>query len=157
MIITWQGGQSFSLKTKVINVTLGEKNKLGDLEIDEPGEYEVGGVQFDLDDGIIQVCAEGMTVGHIKKAKIMTDEEMEKLNGIDILLVGVGGGDFTETKTAISCISQIDPSIIIPMYSDNLDQFTKEEGVTEPKDELKVTKGDLPIDGRQVVVLNSSK
>ena len=158
MTITWQGGQNFTVKAKGMNITLGEKNKLGDLEITEPGEYEVGGTEFDWSDGIIQVCTESMTIGHIKKAKIMTDEEMEKLNGIDILLIGVGGGEFAETKTAIGCISQIDPAIVIPMYKDSLEDFAKEEGgATEPKDEFKATKGELPIDGRQVVVLNAGR
>lgn len=153
MIVTWQGGQNFTLKSKGINVVLGEKNKLGDLEITEPGEYEVGGVQLDWVDGVIQVYLEGMNVGHIKKGKVMSDEEMEKLNGINILLIGVGGGSFTETKTALNVISQIDPQVVVPMHEGKLEEFTKEEGGGEPKDELKITKNELPEEARQVVIL----
>ena len=105
MTVTWQGGQNFTIKGKHLSVHLDEKIKLGDLEITEPGEYEVGGVQLDLIDGIIQIYLEGINVGHIKKGKILSDEEMTKLNGIDILLIGVGGGEFTETKTARRCHS----------------------------------------------------
>ena len=115
MIVTWQGGQDFTLKSKGINVVLKDKPKLGDMVIDEPGEYEIGGVQLDWIDGVVQVYLEGLNVSHIKKGKVLSDEELEKLNGIDILLIGVGGGEFTETKTAHAVVNQIDPSVVIPM------------------------------------------
>lgn len=158
MIITWQGKQNFLIKTKGVNILLGEKNKLGELDVNEPGEYEVGGVQLEWIDGIVQVYLEGMNVGHIKKGKILSDDEMEKLNGIDVLLIGVGGGEFTETKTAMELISQIDPSIVVPMYSGKLEEFTKEESANDAgQDELKMTKAELPEDSRRVVVLNASR
>lgn len=153
MIVNWQGGQNFTLKSKGINVVLGEKCKLGDLDITEPGEYEVGGVQLDWIDGVTQVYLEGMNIGHIKKGKVMPDDELEKLNGINVLLIGVGGGEFTETKTAIAVIAQIDPQIVIPMHEGKLEEFTKEEGGGEPKDELKIVKNELPQEARQVVIL----
>ena len=158
MIITWQGGHDFTLKAKGINVVLSDKPKLGELVIDEPGEYEVGGVQLDWIDGVVQVYLEGLNISHIKKAKVLSDEELEKLNGIDILLVGVGGGEFSETKTAISVMSQIEPSVVIPMYAANLEEFTKQESSAgAPIDEYKVTKADLPVDGQDIVILNASK
>jgi len=158
MIITWAGGQNFTIKTRGLNVLLGDKVKLDDLEITEPGEYEVGGVQLDVVDGINQLYLEGMNVGHIKKGKILSDEEMQKLNGINILLIGVGGGAFSETKTALELISQIDPGVVVPMHDGNLDEFIKEEeGNTEGQDELKIIKADLPQDARKVVVLNVNK
>jgi hypothetical protein len=158
MIITWQGGHDFTLKTKGINVVLSDKPKLGELVIDEPGEYEVGGVQLDWIDGVVQVYLEGLNISHIKKGKVFSDEELEKLNGIDILLIGIGGEEFTETKAAISLISQIEPSVVIPMYKAGLEEFAKQEGATgEPVDEYKVTKADLPDEGRDIVILNVSK
>ena len=156
MIITWQGGQDFTLKSKGMSVSLCQKCKLGDLEISEPGEYEVGGVQLDWIDGVTQVYLEGMNISHIKKGKVLTDEELEKLNGIDILLIGVGGGEFTENKTALAVINQIDPSIVIPMYTGNIDEFIKEEGgASESLSEFKVIKPELPVDGRKLVKLNA--
>ena len=158
MIIHWEGGKDFSIKTKTITAKIGEKTQLGDLQISGPGEYEVGGVQIEVVDGIVEVYAEGICIGHIQKAKILSETELEKLNGIDILLVGVGGGDFTETKTALQSIAQIDPSVVVTMYESNLEEFAKEEGITtEGKDELKISKADLPVEGRQVVVLNACR
>lgn len=154
MIIQWQGKENFIIKTKALTVSIGEKNKLGDLEIKGPGEYEIGGVQLEIIDGISEVFAEGMVVGHIKKGKVFTDEELEKLNNINILLVGIGGGKFTETKVAQEMINQIEPGIVIPMYENNLEEFTKESSDSF-QDEIKIVRGELPEDERKVVVLNA--
>ena len=95
-----------------------------------------------------------MTIAWIKKAKVLSDNELEKLN-IDVLLIGVGGGEFTETKTATEVISQIDPKIVIPMYSESLESFTKEEGISATgQDQFKFTESDLPVEGRKVIILN---
>lgn len=158
MIIKWEGGQDFSIKTKTLVVKIGEKITLGEMTIESPGEYEVSGVQVEVIDGIIEVFAEGMSVAHIKKGKVFSDTALEEISGIDILLIGVGGSEFTETKTALEVISQIEPAIVIPMHNGNLDEFAKEESVLkEGIEELKVSRGELPVDERQVVVLNPSK
>lgn len=158
MIIKWEGGQDFSIKTKTLSVKIGEKITLGEMVIESPGEYEVAGVQVEVIDGIIEVFAEGMSIAHIKKGKVFSDTALEEISGIDILLIGVGGSEFTETKTALEVISQIDPAIVVPMHKGNLDDFVKEESVsTEGIDELKISRGELPVDERQVVILNARK
>ena len=98
-----------------------------------------------------------MTIAWIKKAKILTNEELEKLNGINVLIIGVGGGEFTETKMAMDVINQIDPAVVIPMYSENLDSFLREEGVSqEGADQYKFSFTELPNEERKVMVLNVS-
>lgn len=154
MIIQWLGNDNFQIKTKGINIKIGEKKLLGDLEITGPGEYEVGGAQMEVIDGIIEVYAEAVTIGHIKKGKIMTDDDLQKLNGIDILLIGVGGGEFTETKLAQDVIAQIDPAVVVPMGKD-ISEFAKVDS-QNTQDELKISKGELPSEERQTVVLNAS-
>lgn len=153
MVIQWQGDENFQIKTKGMTVRIGEKNLLGELEITGPGEYEVGGIQMEIIDGVIEVFAEGMTLGHIKKGKVMSDDDLQKLNGIDILLIGIGGGEFTETKVASDVISQIDPAIVIPMGKD-VSEFSQKES-TDTRDELKISKNELPAEERQTVVLNA--
>jgi hypothetical protein len=156
MTIYWDGAENFSIKTKAGITKIGQKIKIGELDIDGPGEYEVGGTQVEVIDGIIEVFAEGMTVGHIKKGKTLSDQDLEKLNGIDILIIGVGGGEFTETKAAMDVISQIEPSVVIPMSKESVDEFIKEEGIkSEGVDEFKVNKNELPVDSRQIVILNA--
>ena len=157
MTIRWEGGRNFVVKTKALTAKIGDKNILGELEINSPGEYEISGVQIEYVDGIVEVFAEGLVVGHIKKAKVLSDSDLEKLSGIDILLIGVGGGEYTETKTALQVISQIEPAVVIPMYSNNIDEFAKEEGISvEGQEELKISKADLSDEERRVVLLQAS-
>lgn len=154
MIIAWQDKDNFVIKTKGKTVKIGSEICIGDFKITTPGEYELGGVQIEVIDGIIELLSEKMTIAWIKKAKILSDSELEKLN-IDVLLIGVGGGEFTETKTATEVISQIDPKIVIPMYSAGLESFTKEEGISATgQDQFKFTESDLPVEGRKVIILN---
>lgn len=162
MIILWQGKENFIIKTKNKNVKIGEAISLGELKISTPGEYEAGGVQLEAIDGVIEIFSEKMMLAWMKKAKVLSDSELEKLSNVDVLLIGVGGGAFTETKQALEVIGQIDPKIVIPMYENNLPQgkaglesFVKEEGITtEGQDQFKLTVADLPQEERKVIILN---
>lgn len=157
MIITWQGLENFTLRTKNKTLKIGSQISLGDLKIFNPGEYESGGVQIEVIDGIIEIFSEKMTIAWMKKAKILSDQELERLNGIDVLLIGVGGGEFTETKIASEAIGQIEPKVVIPMYFQNLESFAKGEGVPkESQDQFKFNQNDLPPDGRKILLLNAS-
>lgn len=156
MIINWLGDENFRIKSKNLIVKIGEKNYLGELEISGPGEYEVSGIQMEIFDNIIQVYVEGLTIGHIKKGKILSDLELQKLNGINILLLGVGGKKFSETKIATELINQIEPNLVIPMYVDDLNDFEKaKEASKDAKDELKISKTDLPEEDYNVIVLKA--
>jgi len=157
MIITWAGEESFIIKTKGQTVKVGAEIALGAFKIQSPGEYESSGVQVEVIDGTIEILSEKMTIAWIKKAKILSDQELERLNGIDVLLIGIGGGEFTETKTAIEVINQIEPKVAIPMYSGNLEGFTKEEGVkSEGQEQFKFSPADLPQDERKIIILNAA-
>lgn len=165
MIIIYNGKENFIIKTKnsasgvnnaAKTVKIGQEISLGELKIENAGEYESGGVQLEIIDGVIEVFSEKMTIAWIKKGKIFKDEELEKLNGIDVLLIGVGGGDYTETKKAIEIINQIEPSIVIPMGEDIKD-FLKEEGITgEGQEQLKLVYNDLSAEERKVVILKAN-
>ena len=158
MVIIYEGGQNFALKTKNTTIELGDKMMLGSFSVTEPGEYEVGGIQLEAIDGVSQVFIEGMVVGHIKNAKTLSETELEKLSSINILLIGVGGGEFGETKTAIETINQIDPQLVIPMHGGNIEDFIKAEAANSvAQDELKINKADLSADERQVVILNARR
>ncbi len=154
MIISWSGEENFVIRTKNKIVKIGKEIVLGELKIITPGEYESGGVQIEVIDGVIEILSEKITVAWMKKGKVFSDEELEKLNGINVLLIGVGGGDFTETKTALDVINQLEPAVVIPMYASNLDSFLKAEGITpESLDQYKFTYADLSAEERKVIVL----
>jgi len=135
---------------------------------DLPGEYEVGGINiFGVEAGEDNTCfiylVEGMKVAHLGKLKTdLSDEQIEKINGIDVLFVPIGGAETIEVKKALNVISQIDPKIVIPMYYQAEDdqavsEFAKEEGVTqaERKEQIKILAKDLPVDERCTYILKS--
>lgn len=143
-----------------------------------PGEYEVRGVfitgiptshsakggrtgdrttafLFDFD---------GLTVCHLGDLGTrLTEEQVEAIGDVSVLLVPVGGGDTLDGSAAAEVVAQIEPRIAIPMhYStpsfegrlDDVSKFLRAMGVThaEPQESLKITAGNLP-EETQVVVL----
>ena len=138
-----------------------------------PGEYEVRnvlitGIQtyhdeergarlgrntiylFHLDD--LLICHLG-DLGHTLGAR-----EQEAINGADVLLVPVGGGNTLDAKRAAEVVAQVEPQIIIPMHYatpalkpaaatlDSVEKFCHEMGVevSEPLPKLAVTRGSMP-------------
>jgi len=159
MVISWHGKENFTIKTKnaVKTVKIGEEIYLGELKIASPGEYESGGVQVEVFDSFIEVCSEKITVAWAKKAKVLSDQDLERLDGVNVLLIGVGGNEFTETKTALEVIRQIDPQVVIPMYNQNLAEFLKEqEAAPAAIDQYKFNLVDLPTEEIKIVVLNAT-
>lgn len=146
--------------------------------IDGPGEYEVKnvfvyGIPADKEkEGKITAYLlemEGIKIGHLGTINqdSLTDKQMEVMEGVDVLLVPVGGGNTLNAAKAVKIIAQIQPRIVIPMYykvpglslkEESLDTFLKEYGAdkTETIDKLKISKKDLPQEETKVVVLTVS-
>ncbi len=146
--------------------------------IDGDGEYEVKnvfvyGLPAEKKDGekftIYLMEVEGIKIAHLGMIAqdSLTDQQMEILEGVDILLIPVGGGDTLNATKAVKIISQIQPRIVIPMYYkvpglslklDGFEPFLKEYGVSkpEPMDKFKVSKKDLPQEETNVVLLTVS-
>lgn len=157
---------------------LGDK---GPFVIDSPGEYEVKNTFIygipswhDAKGGsergpntIYRIEMDGISLAHLGDLGHMLENgQIEKLEGIDILMIPVGGKYTIDGKEATKVISQIEPRLVIPMhYSikglnlkiDKLDPFCKEIGVCPPNTlpKFKVTKKDLPQDELQVVLLET--
>jgi len=138
------------------------------LCFDTPGEYEIKGAEiqgipsfhdntggkerglntifvYEIDG--IKICHLG-DLGHD-----LTPEQLDKIDGIDILLIPVGGKYTLDSKLAAKIISEISPKIVIPMHFkagkmtdlEPLDNFLKELGIDPKKiDKLKIQKKDLP-------------
>ena len=135
-----------------------------------PGEYEIGGVfvigvpihrngrdgaqegwntayLIEYDD--LAVCH----LGHL--AQVPTQEQVEQLGDVDILLVPVGGHSTLSGARAAEVVGLLDPKIVIPMQYKipGLDaalesprRFLREMGIDEPErtESLKTTKSQLP-------------
>jgi L-ascorbate metabolism protein UlaG (beta-lactamase superfamily) len=146
--------------------------------IDTPGEYDIKGVMVqgiktfhDSKNGaergeniIYRIEIDDLTVVHLGDlGHIMTDEQLEQLDDVDILMIPVGGKYTLDAKMAVEVIGQLEPRIVIPMHYklsgskidlDPVEKFIKELG-TQPRREekLKVAKKDLPQEGMDLVIL----
>jgi L-ascorbate metabolism protein UlaG (beta-lactamase superfamily) len=150
--------------------------------LDGPGEYEVQqilitGVQtyhdrergkqlgrntaylITMDD--VQICHLG------DLGDTLDDRAQEALNGADVLLVPVGGGNALNAEQAAEVIAQIEPRIIVPMHYgtpaykpngselDPIEKFLREMGVEQmdPLPKVVITKSSLPMEP-QVMLLS---
>jgi L-ascorbate metabolism protein UlaG (beta-lactamase superfamily) len=118
-----------------------EKNK-GFL-IDMPGEYEVNGV-FVYATGIkgqknrmivCQVNMDNIKYGILGSLNyLLSGQELEKLDGVEVLLIPIGGRDVINIDQAAELINSIEPKIIIPCCYDPSnsalqERFLKETGI----------------------------
>jgi len=147
--------------------------------VEGPGEYEVKDIFVqgipsfhDEVEGkkrgpntIYTIEAEEMRMCHLGDfgEKELTEEQLEQIGDIDILMVPVGGEFTIDAKGATHVISQLEPKIVIPMHYalaglkiklEGVDKFLKEIGKKSvvPQPKLLVKKKDLP-EETQVVVL----
>ena len=97
--------------------------------------------------------------------KQLTDEQLEKIDKVDILMIPVGGGYTIDSTIAQKIISQIEPKIVIPMhYSlpklkvklDEVSKFLKTMGKPNitPQEKFTVKMSGLPNEeAMEIVVL----
>jgi len=107
---------------------------------------------------------EEMSICHLGDlGQPLTQEQVEELQNVDILLVPVGGRDTLTPSGAAEVISQLEPSVVIPMHYKvpgiqanlgTLQRFLKEMGVDEVSEveAFSVTKSQLGEDPRVVVL-----
>lgn len=147
------------------------------LCFDSPGEYEIKnseivGIQAYHDEkqgaerGPVTLFVyeiDGIKLCHLGDlGHDLTSEQLEKIDGIDILFIPVGGVVTIDSKKAAKAISEISPKIVVPMHTrhakkpefDTVDVFLKEMG-KEPKraSSIKVKKKELA-DDLEIYVLS---
>ncbi|MDO8512899.1 MAG: MBL fold metallo-hydrolase [bacterium] len=155
MTITSPTTETIQIRTKNSTICLGEPTKVDDFVLNGPGEYEIGGVEVNGVGRIYLFSTEEIRLAYLDKLNhLLNDEEQELVADVDILFIPVGGADVLDVKTAIQIINQIEPKIVIPMYYETIDNFSKEEGIVpEFTDSLKITSSALPETERKVIVL----
>ncbi len=144
---------------------------------DCPGEYEIKGcfiygipVNNNKESKVMfLVELEGIRIAHlgILAQPKLTETQLDKLEGVDILMVPVGGGESLTSNQATEIISDLEPRLVIPMYYqlpglkiklDSLEKFKKELAVkSESADKLKITKKELLQEETRMVILNPAK
>ena len=120
-----------------------------------PGEYEVNGVfitgvatyhkgkvgERERNTAFVFEF-EDLTICHLGDLGVLPDrEQVEILSMADVLLLPVGGGDTLDAAKAVDVITELEPSIVIPMHYglsplnielDPVEKFLKEMGVPRP-------------------------
>lgn len=96
-----------------------------------PGEYEVGGAKIKGfkschddksgkergDNTIFQITIDGINILHLGDiGQKLENEKIEKIKTPDILFIPIGGTYTIDEKTASEVITQLEPSIIVPMH-----------------------------------------
>ncbi len=147
------------------------------LVIRGPGEYEVRGVGIvglptfhDEKNGaekgkntIFRIEMDKITIVHLGDlGHILNSAQVDELDGVDILLIPVGGTHTIDSKRAVEIVKELEPAMVIPMhygrkeipYLDRYEVFLKELGKENvvKQTKLTITKDKLP-EEMQVVVL----
>jgi len=138
--------------------------------VDGPGEYEISGVLIigiatfhdgergrkrgkntvylmEIDE--ISVCHLG-DLGHV-----LTGEQVEEIDNVDVLLLPVGGVSTINAPMAAEVVRQLEPKAVIPMHYktptlnrelEPVERFLKEIGAKEVNSQpkLSLTKSSLP-------------
>ncbi|MBT6691647.1 hypothetical protein HOB10_04940 [Candidatus Parcubacteria bacterium] len=141
--------------------------------IDSAGEFEVSDVfvyGHKISDSIVYlVIFDDIKIAFLGEFghQEISNGDLELIGGADVLILPVGGGDFTTSKEAVKLISQIDPMIVIPschkdgggkLKLDNVTDFVKEFGVkAEEVDKFNLKKKDLFEEEVRLIVLKSKK
>ncbi len=148
--------------------------------IDGPGEYEIKGVfvqginSFHDDsqgkergaNTIYIIETDNIRFCHLGDLgqKQLTDEQLEKIGSIDVLMIPVGGVYAIDSHEAAKITGQIEPKIVIPMHYelpklniklDDVNKFLKAMGKKdiEPQDKLTIKASALPKDGEMEIVV----
>ena len=145
-----------------------------------PGEYEVAGVlvlgitayhdavkgQAKGKNTVYLMEVDGVNICHLGDiGHVLTDEQIEEIGKIDILMVPVGGVSTINANMAAQIVRKVEPKVVIPMHYklpqtkrdlEPVDNFLKEMAFTsaEPKPKLNINKNNLPLT-LQVVVLTA--
>ena len=136
-----------------------------------PGEYEISGVliigiatfhdgergrkrgrntAYLMEVDEVSVCHLG-DLGHV-----LTTEQVEELDNVDILLLPVGGVSTINAPMAAEVVRQLEPKVVVPMHYktealnqelEPVERFLKEMGVKEVNSQPKLffTKPSLPV------------
>ncbi len=135
-----------------------------------PGEYEISGVLiigmttfhdgekgrkrgkntvYIMEVDEVSVCHLG-DLGHV-----LTTEQVEAIDNVDVLLLPVGGVSTIDASMAAEVVRQLEPKVVVPMHYktealnwelEPVDRFLKEMGVKEVSSQpkLSLTKANLP-------------
>ena len=126
--IEYNGGNSVTISTKNTKLVFDPKRSLiGLKDMNTEGAVEVGTEDrflLNYNGSKVSICSPGeYEVGDIHIAVLgniapaITDNQLENLGVIDILIIPVGGSGYTlDATSAVNIIRQIEPKIVVPVH-----------------------------------------
>ena len=136
-----------------------------------PGEYEISNVMIigmrtfhDAEKGqkrgkntVFLIQIDEISICHLGDlGHVLTTEQIEEMEDIDVLLLPVGGVSTIDAAKAAEVVRQLEPKAVIPMHYRTealkrelapVDTFLKEMGIKEisPQPKLSINKTNLPV------------
>ncbi len=112
---------------------------------------------------VYSMLVEGVRLVHLGDlGHPLSDEQIEKLGNVDILMVPVGGHTTLSAKDAEDIVTEIEPRVVIPMHYqlpglkeelDGVEKFIKEVGIAkEEMEKFRVMKKELPEETTRLIV-----
>jgi len=153
------------------------------LLVDGPGEYEIGGVfiygrsvYHDKKQGaergkvtMYLITIDGIDILHVGDlGHELSQEDLEKIPNVDVLMVPVGGGYTINAEEAAKLVTDLEPAYVLPMHYktddlssdvkiDKLDKFLDvmgvENGIKKDLDKLTISSVKEESEETEVVVL----
>jgi len=159
MIITYLGDDKYKIKTRDANITLTTEGvDIDGFKITDPGEYERKNifVEVPFEQAVFKILAEDMTILYPGKSNKISDNQIEQLDGVDILFLPCGEQGSMNLKNALDLSAILEPSIIIPMFFQSVELLKKEglEGVAVKN--AKIVKTSLPQEESEVMILEKN-
>lgn len=143
------------------------------LQLEGPGEYEVGDISIagfamqrhiDTPEDGLNSTSYRLSIGDFRIAVLgniapeLTEDHLESIGVVDVLILPVGGGGYTlDATSATSAVRKVEPKIVIPVHyldpeikyevpQDTVDTFISELSLpVEVKSKLKVkASADIP-------------
>lgn len=111
---------------------------------------------------------EGMRLAHLGDLRsIPSADLLEKIDGVDVLFLPVGGGATLEPDVAMNVVNAVEPRVVVPMHFRSegfrdkflgADAFLREIGASkvEPVERATIKKRDLGEEGTTVLLFQAS-
>ena len=126
-------------------------------------EAELNRLRPRLERCLEQLTEKAQKCLRLKYTEDLTNEQVEELGNVDVLLLPVGGVSTINAPVATEIVRQLEPKVVIPMHYktpainrqlEPVDRFLKEIGVHDisPQTKLSITKSGLP-PSMQVILL----
>ncbi len=149
--------------------------------VDQPGEYEVGGISIfgvktfhDSSEGtergqniVFTILVDGVRVCHLGDlGHELTSEQLDAIGSVDVLFCPVGGKYTIDPEQAVKTIRALEPGIVIPMHYrterhnsqtfgelKTLSEFCTEYGMQpQPVAKFEVTESSVPEETELVIL-----